>query len=168
MQRHLLILSSLALFVQPASAQSSDARADFATIRTCLSDRADVPRSCIGTIANPCQDAPGGASTIGIDTCLGRETAAWDTLLNESYKVAVASAKTTDERLASDGIYEPGVAAALVKAQRAWIAYRDAECDRRYELFKEGTIRTNIASDCVLELTAQRAIELRAEEQQDR
>lgn len=164
MQRHLLILSSLAVLAQPASAQSSDAKADLATIRICLSDQADDPRSCIGTVANPCQDAPGGASTIGIDTCLGRETAAWDTLLNKSYKIAVASAETMDKRLVSDGLYEPGAAAALVKAQRAWIAYRDAECDRRYELFKEGTIRTNIASGCLLDLTAQRAIEFRGEE----
>ncbi|MEF2549103.1 lysozyme inhibitor LprI family protein [Aurantimonas sp. E1-2-R+4] len=164
MQRLLLILSSLAVLAQPASAQSKDAKADLATIRTCLSDQVDDPRSCIGTVANPCQGALGGASTIGIDTCLGRETAAWDTLLNKSYKIAVASAETMDKRLVSDGIYEPGVAAALVKAQRAWIAYRDAECDRRYELFKEGTIRTNIASDCLLELTAQRAIEFRGEE----
>nr|WP_223998518.1 lysozyme inhibitor LprI family protein [Aureimonas sp. SA4125] len=96
---------------------------------------------------------------MGVDECLGQEQAAWDVLLNENYLSATAAAKEQDASLVEQSI-EPGAAKSLVKAQRAWITFRDAECDRRFELYKDGTIRTNIASSCLLMLTATRALDL--------
>ena len=49
-------------------------------------------------------------------------------------------------------------------AQSAWIAYRDAECDRRVALmFISEQSREEIGLDCRISLTRDRARELRAE-----
>jgi uncharacterized protein YecT (DUF1311 family) len=44
----------------------------------------------------------------------------------------------------------------LVAAQRAWIAYRDAECSFRRAQFEGGSIAPLIYSTCLSELTKQR------------
>jgi len=160
MRRFSLPLSMLALLASPALAEDSSTKADIAAIQSCLDGAGDDPTSCIGAISNPCQEEPDGQTTLGIDACLGREQAAWDAILNRRYKAAMADAKDMDRRLQEESGTEPGVADSLLKAQRAWIAFRDAECERQYELYKEGTIRTNIASACQNELTAERAIAL--------
>ncbi|WP_157944588.1 lysozyme inhibitor LprI family protein [Mangrovicella endophytica] len=162
MRELVLIIAAACLVVSgdAALAAESDAAKTLATVRQCLETAADDPRSCIGIVSNPCQDEPDGSSTQGVDACLGSETEAWDVLLNERYATTLETAKEIDaDRKAADD--ESAVAADdLVKAQRAWIAYRDAECDRLYEVAKDGTIRTNVASACQLEMTATRAIDL--------
>jgi uncharacterized protein YecT (DUF1311 family) len=50
---------------------------------------------------------------------------------------------------------------ALRDAQRAWIAFRDADCAARYAMWQDGTIRTIVGANCHLTMTAQRTIELR-------
>lgn len=157
----LLALLMLALS-QPVSAASKD---DVATIRQCLADASDAPpRSCIGQISTACQETPDEETNGNVDACLEREGDAWDVMLNEAYKATTASAKSLDRDRKADGDEEASAAADLLKAQRAWIAYRDAECDRRYEVSKDGTIRTTMTLDCTLDLTALRAIDLQSEE----
>ena len=159
--RHIVpTLSMIALLSHPALAETGSVAADTATVKACLSKAGDDPQGCVGVVANPCQETPEGQGTQGIDACLDRELKAWDAILNERYRTAMAAAKEMDDRLKTEDGTEPTVAAALLKAQRAWIAFRDAECDRRYEYFKEGTIRTNIFYGCVNGLTADRAIAL--------
>jgi uncharacterized protein YecT (DUF1311 family) len=153
----LLILAATALPARAASAASPDVE----TIKACLATAGSDPQSCVGTISDECQGQPEGSSTTGIDACLGREHDAWDVILNENYRAAVAAAKEQDASLKEQAI-EPGAAASLVKAQRAWVAFRDAECDRRFELYKDGSIRTNIASSCLLQLTASRALDFQS------
>ena len=156
-------IAAAVLLVPSAKAQdlSGISKADLKQIRECLAKGDE--KACIGTIANPCQDLPGGSSTMGIDECLGREQKAWDVILNERYKEATAAAKELDSRLPELGM-EPVAAKSLVKAQRAWIAFRDAECDRIFDLNIEGTIRTVAAANCMTDMTAQRAIDLGSDE----
>ena len=45
---------------------------------------------------------------------------------------------------------------ALIAAQRAWIAFRDAECAFRAAQFEGGSIAPLIRSTCLAELTQQR------------
>lgn len=160
MHRFWMILPTLALTALPALA-ASNASPDVAAIKACVAAAGSDPQSCVGTISDECQGQPEGSTTIGIDACLGREHAAWDVILNENYRAAVAAAKEQDVSLKEQAI-QPGAAASLVKAQRAWVAFRDAECDRRFELYKDGTIRTNIASSCLLQLTAARALDFQS------
>ena len=158
MRRLLATLSMLLPLAHPAAAQ--DGGRDVAALEECLSSTNDDPQSCIGKISDPCQDKPNGSTTIGISECLVREQSAWDTILNENYKDSMKTAKETDKRIKHDGTGSGGVADSLVKAQRAWIAYRDAECDRVWALSQEGTLRTVASASCLNDLTAQRAIAL--------
>lgn len=153
----MLAAGTFATLTLPAPSRADDK--GLAKIEACLA-KTDEPQSCIGTISNPCMETDEGQTDMGMTDCLSDEESAWDALLNARYKTALSEAKDMDKRLAEDGNFETGVADALVKAQRAWIAYRDAESDRLFELNKEGTIRTVVAASCMNDLTATRAIAL--------
>ena len=161
MSRSWMILPFLTLITWPATANDTT-EADLATLERCVAEAGSDQQRCIGNIADTCQDQPGGSSTAGIDDCLGQERAAWDMILNQNYRSAIAAAKEQDASYLEQAM-QTGAAKSLLKAQRAWIAFRDAECDRRFEMYKDGTIRTNIASSCLLEMTARRALELTTE-----
>jgi len=160
MRRLPLILSSLILLAHPAMAQDAATGADVTELRQCVAGAGDNPRSCIESIVTPCVDGLSEESEDGVNGCYDREAEAWDALLNENYKSAVQDAQSADESLREFGGGEPTVAASLKTAQRAWIAYRDAECDRLYDRYKDGTIRFTVFAACQNELTASRAIDL--------
>jgi uncharacterized protein YecT (DUF1311 family) len=163
MSRLIVLLPVLALIVpHPAAAAEPD---DVKAIKACVANASDSPqRSCIGRISNACQEEPNGSTTAGMDDCISREAEAWDRILNDSYKAETASAKSLDTERKAGGDETSTAAADLLKAQRAWIAYRDAECDRRFEVNKDGTIRTTMSLSCTLDLTALRALDLQPSE----
>jgi uncharacterized protein YecT (DUF1311 family) len=102
---------------------------------------------CISAASGLCQEAPEGSSTQGIVACNQREQAWWDEYLNSMYDSLHAS-------------LEPDVFETLKGAQLAWIAYRDAKCAFVDALNKGGTIRQVMSSQCLMDTTATRAIEL--------
>lgn len=108
----------------------------------------------LGDASNACQAEPGGGTTIGITECIQAETAAWDAVLNREYQAT---------RDALSGTGEAGIDAgqALLDAQRAWIAHRDAECALTYARWQGGTIRSVAAANCAMVFTAARALGLR-------
>ncbi|WP_454724423.1 MULTISPECIES: lysozyme inhibitor LprI family protein [Cupriavidus] len=88
-----------------------------------------------------------GITTAGMHDCIAAETARQDTALNAAYKrlqQAVAPARKT----------------ALLEAQRAWLAFRDANCRFRADP-DGGTLAGLGAASCVMQMTADRAQELR-------
>ena len=137
----------LALALMALCAAGPAAADDAATLETCM-DGADDAETCVGTISGPCQTASPD-TTLAITECLRRETAAWDVLLNRYWKPLRDEAK-------AGGSWD-----SLLAAQRAWIAFRDAECAHAYEEFAGGSIRTIMGADCQMRMTADRAIEFR-------
>ena len=107
--------------------------------------------SCIGVIAEPCQNQPDGQSNLGMAQCYDREAAVWDERLNQNYK----------KRL--DGA-EPAYRDALKKMQRAWLAYRDAKCGS-ISIGETGSISVPETAICMLEETARQAIFLEPDQQ---
>jgi uncharacterized protein YecT (DUF1311 family) len=93
-----------------------------------------------------CLDGPDGQSTPGMVGCAGDETAIQDKALNVAYRKAMKDL-TAEQKTK------------LQAAQRAWIAFRDAEC-ASYEDDDWGTISKINAADCLLRLTVQRTIDL--------
>jgi uncharacterized protein YecT (DUF1311 family) len=85
-------------------------------------------------------------STIEISTCLVGLIPRWDARLNQAYKAALAASES-DVRKAS-----------LVKAERAWLAFRTENCG--WYGSREGTIRQVAGAQCMLSMTRDRAIEL--------
>ena len=113
--------------------------------------RGDLTPACIGAAAKQCQQAPGGDTTLGIAQCVMGEHDAWDAALNREYKAARAIYK--DDQTAADSLRD---------AQRAWLAWRDAECAFQYNSYGGGSMRTIASANCQMSMTAMRTLELKA------
>jgi uncharacterized protein YecT (DUF1311 family) len=149
------------LVATPALAQDGPDY-DAGLLPACLAGAGDDPRSCIGKASDACMATPGGDTTIGMVACLTGESGDWDKLLNAAYAKAMDAATQADADLKQLGSAAPPAAPALQQAQRDWIAFRDASC--RYESlrFQGGTAGGPAAAGCMLELTADQALRLRA------
>lgn len=85
-------------------------------------------------------------STMQMVECLSRLTATWDKHLNAAYQQSLKDAVSNEQR------------DQLRKAQRAWIAYRDANC--LFYRMGEGSIASLDAGECMRSMTESRAKEL--------
>ncbi|HWA63725.1 MAG TPA: lysozyme inhibitor LprI family protein [Caulobacteraceae bacterium] len=95
-----------------------------------------------------CLDSPDGQSTAGMIGCTDAELKLQDAALNAAYRKAMKD-------------LTPGQKAKLQAAQRAWIAFRDAEC-ASYEDEDWGSLSRINAASCVLHMTVLRTIDLEA------
>jgi uncharacterized protein YecT (DUF1311 family) len=147
----------------PADAQEA-ALQDVAAVRGCLqAEGLNAVAGCAGRLLEACQSSTAdGQTTLGIVNCAGRETAAWDVLLNEEYQATRAWAEDADAVEAASAPQFGRSAEALLEAQRAWIAFRDAECGLAYALWGSGSMRTIAGANCLLSMTAERTVMLRA------
>jgi uncharacterized protein YecT (DUF1311 family) len=101
--------------------------------------------SCIGVVATACLHKAGEmAGDARYSDCYSREAAVWDKRLNVAYKASL-------ERMEKDA------AENLRKAQRAWIAWRDAACNQPWATF-QGLMANPMQAHCMLELTARQAV----------
>jgi uncharacterized protein YecT (DUF1311 family) len=93
-----------------------------------------------------CLDKASGVTPAMID-CIVSETSRQDIQLNENYRALGAKISQKRKR-------------ALIEAQRAWIKFRDANCDF-YDDPDGGTGARLSAAECVLNATVDRANELK-------
>lgn len=132
-------------------------------IEQCLEETSETGRArdCIGVLAGSCMEEPEGQTTVGMMFCTGDEADAWDVLLNVEYQRAQRTAKNMD-RLDAEDFPEFAVRSTdLLAAQRAWIAFRDANCAAAYGFYGAGTMRQIMGANCRLYMTAERMIALR-------
>ncbi len=92
---------------------------------------------------NPCD----GSTTREVEQCLAADLARADAELNRYY--AAATKRLTEQQ-------DTAALAKLRAAERAWIAYRDAECDAIYESWGQGTIRGAMNLRCRITLAEAR------------
>jgi uncharacterized protein YecT (DUF1311 family) len=92
-----------------------------------------------------CMDKSGGV-TAGMIECITAENQRQDARLNKAYKALMAE-------------LQPPRKTQLQEAQRAWIKYRDANCNF-YDDPDGGTLARVNANSCMLTATADRAREL--------
>jgi len=95
---------------------------------------------------NACLASPDGVSTYGMIVCTQKELDLQDGRLNSVYRKTMASLNARQK-------------AKLQAAQRAWLAFRDAEC-ASYQDEDWGTISRVISAGCVLHMTVQRTMDL--------
>jgi len=97
-------------------------------------------------------------NTIDINQCAQIQQAKTDEELNEVYKRVLAMLdgidKEPDQRIKSD------LKAGLIKAQRLWVKFREADCANVYDFWSNGTIRSVMYSDCMRARAEQRIKEL--------
>lgn len=121
----------------------------------------DAKTSCIGVFSDACMSQEeGGETTLGMSLCLHSASVVWDGLLNQEYARAKNWAVTMDQE---DAKYFPEYAnrtSALREAQRAWIDFRDAECELAYSVWGSGSMRHIAGNNCILDQTAKRTIQL--------
>lgn len=125
--------------------------ADTAAIKACLAAERTAERdgrACIGRTSDPCLETPGNESTMSMVACISAETEAWDEILNADYNGLLGALNEKAQE-------------SVRKAQRAWIALRDADCAVPYEIFEGGTMALPIGAQCGLERTAARVLQLR-------
>ncbi len=108
--------------------------------------------------------------------CAGQDYAAADAELNAQWKITVEAMKRRDAEVGEEfgplnpAIPREGAAArmaytghftALLEGQRAWLAYRDAQCRLEGYQFLGGSAQPMIVSGCLAALTRHRTKELR-------
>jgi len=156
----LRLLATLAATLAMTSAMAGQVEpGDVGKLSDCLETRAGT--GCIGTIAEPCAD-DAGRSTVQMVQCMQRETEAWDVILNEQWPALMADAKERDKLNEPEANGLPSSAKSLREAQRAWIAFRDAECLYAYSEWGVGSFRNIAAAGCQRDMTAKRVIEFHA------
>jgi uncharacterized protein YecT (DUF1311 family) len=96
------------------------------------------------------QDCP-DQSQSGLTQCAASAYKKTDAALNATYKQIMGRLKGDE-----------ATAKSLVTAQRAWIAYRDAECDFLTSGAAGGTIQPMLVAQCLDTLTSQRVDDLKA------
>ncbi|MEX2518593.1 MAG: lysozyme inhibitor LprI family protein [Paracoccaceae bacterium] len=146
----LRILAAIALLAAPAAGQEATQAALVEQIDTCIGavgEPADHADLCLGIHAQPCMEEETNASTQGMVGCIQAEAGAWDAILNREYKNLLPR---LDEEQTD----------AIRRAQRAWIAFRDADCAFPHVLIR-GTLAQPWGADCYMQHTARRAMTLR-------
>ncbi len=147
----------------PAAAQDADAAAD--RLRGCLGVAANRAgeMACMGSYAQECSGSvEGGETTAGMSRCAAAEAEGWDRMLNETWAELIVLARRRAILEEEAGAEPADLEGLLVEAQRAWIAFRDADCAQEVAVWGDGSMRTVAGAWCGLERTAQRVFELRA------
>ncbi|MEI2300631.1 lysozyme inhibitor LprI family protein [Ensifer sp. MJa1] len=106
-----------------------------------------------------CQNA---VTQMDMNICANKDYEAADAELNKVYKQALAATKAQDKELAQIDANYVGAEDALKKAQRAWIGYRDGQCELSGFEARGGSMEPMLVSGCLTELTRSRTKELRA------
>ena len=143
MQRRLILLCAV---LSPLSPMVAQAEPDETIVRA-MSTNTGLTSDQIRRYYNACDS--GG--TLEMKICANYRWRVQDARLNKIYKQALTSAK------------EAGRERPLVRAQRAWLTYRDASCTYEGKAYAEGgTAEGLFVLSCMEELTKQRADRLEA------
>lgn len=115
---------------------------------------------CIGRSAEACIATPDGFTTVGMGFCLGRELEYWDGRLNAAYGALREIEAAADAGMRELGATVPSMADALRDAQRAWIAFRDADCAYELSQWGGGSGGGPATGRCLMQMTGERALAL--------
>lgn len=116
----------------------------------------DAPASSDDALPVDCKDAQ---TQSDMNICAAEDYQAADKALNAQWLATKKAAIVWDGLTGSeDG--PGGAEERLLKAQRAWLAYRDSQCDAVGFTVEGGTIRPLVVSNCLADLTRKRTEEL--------
>ncbi|MFD1950516.1 lysozyme inhibitor LprI family protein [Sphingomonas arantia] len=107
-----------------------------------------------------CGDKP---NQTAMTMCQQAVAAQADADMDRTWKQVYATMQQADRDRADEAKpTEPGFAAALLASQRAWLAFRDAECRIESYEWRGGTMQPFTAGQCLAAVTRQRTAQLRA------
>ncbi|TXH83773.1 MAG: DUF1311 domain-containing protein [Rhizobium sp.] len=93
-----------------------------------------------------------------LNICAALDFDTADKALNAQYKKTRAAMVAIDADLDND---MKGAEKALIKAQRAWVDYRDGECEAQGFQARGGSMEPMLVSGCKADLTKERTKELK-------
>ncbi|THK38307.1 lysozyme inhibitor LprI family protein [Ensifer sp. MPMI2T] len=119
--------------------------------------------SAVSAVAQeqPAVDCQNAVTQMDMNICAGQDYDRADADLNKIYKQAVAAMKAKDKELGEIDAAYVGAEEALKKAQRAWIGYRDGQCQLAGFEARGGSMEPMLVSGCLAELTRKRTTELK-------
>lgn len=121
-----------------------------------------VPATVSFAQEDPEIDCDNAQSQMEMNICADRDYRQADDALNAAYKKALAAARETDEGVKDMGEQYVGAVDALKRAQRAWIGYRDGQCELAGFEARGGSMEPMLVSGCLADLTGKRTAELKA------
>ncbi|TNM62792.1 lysozyme inhibitor LprI family protein [Aliirhizobium smilacinae] len=116
----------------------------------------DAPSSA----QQPTPDCKEPQTQTDMTICAGQDLADADKALNAQYQATRKLLKKRDAEASMPDL--KGGDEALVKAQRAWIGYRDAQCLSWGFQARGGSMEPMLVSSCEADLTRKRTAELKA------
>jgi uncharacterized protein YecT (DUF1311 family) len=128
--------------------------APIATLMFVLTLTATVPARS-APADNSCANA---TTTIELNNCAQKEFEKKDRELNVAYQ-ALMKSLTPSKPIGTINYAE--VRSQLIKAQQSWIQFRDNDCNAKYRLRQDGSIRNLIALECKMEHTDVRIKQLK-------
>lgn len=155
----MLVIAAFCAGGGPAPAAEA-ARALLADCVDLAETRADAV-ACRGAHARICMEGVEETDVIGMSACAREEAEAWERLVDETYADLVLLARRAAIRAAEEGRAAAPLESMLEQAQRAWLAFRDADCDQEFAIWGEGAQRRVAGAWCLLERNATRLLELR-------
>lgn len=105
-------------------------------------------------------DCNNAESQADMNYCAATDYKKADDELNTVYKQALKSQADLDKQNAESDPNQAGAVKALKKAQRAWIDYRDGECEGESYQAAGGTMQPMLETNCDSDLTRKRIKEL--------
>lgn len=96
-----------------------------------------------------------------LNQCAGLLYARADDALNVQWKLALQRVKELDADIDRKYDKQPGYVETLLKAQRAWIAYRDANCLLDSFEARGGTMAPMLEAQCLTHMTEARTEDLK-------
>jgi uncharacterized protein YecT (DUF1311 family) len=108
-------------------------------------------------------------SNLEMKMCAQQDFERADAELNKVYADAIAGARQQNQALRDNPGNEkaPDSEALLRKAQRAWLAFRDANCAYEYQIYYGGSHASLAYSLCQVSMTKTRIAELKAQTHPD-
>jgi len=112
----------------------------------------------LGIAQSKSADQCSQGNTIEINQCLGNRLEARDKALNAAYGALIKRLDASDP---TDGVDYQAIKRQLVEAQRAWISFSKIDCQARYDLYGNGSIRGAVYTGCMIAHTERRTQDLR-------
>ncbi len=112
-------------------------------------------------------DCENAQTQMDMNICADKDYQQADKALNAVYKKAVAAAREMDDNVKDMGEAYVGAVDALKRAQRAWIGYRDGQCEFAGFEARGGSMEPMLVSGCLADLTRKRTDELKAVYEQE-
>jgi uncharacterized protein YecT (DUF1311 family) len=93
--------------------------------------------------------------------CAAQDFHKADAALNAQWKLSSTEMKNRDTRDGKPADGRPGHMATLLTGQRAWLKFRDAQCDLEGYLFRGGSMEPLLVATCRTSLTEARTKQLK-------